>query len=186
MQGGRDRDPDQVRDLCDGDPAVVGPDGFHGPEDRDPHDRDVDGGEGQVPQSELDWRERDVGDQIDGKRDRHGPRDLLAGNSVEDVAERDQDDRIEDLPDQTDRRRRRRPRGFIESIVPVHPCHRGCLRWRFVQTTLLRAGEGFWRVMKSALPDRRITQRRFVPCFAGLFAKSATSPSPETPGVETF
>ena len=36
--------------------------------------------------------------------------------------------------------------------------------------------------MKSALPDRRITQRRFVPSFAGLFAKSFASPSPETPG----
>ena len=106
---------------------MVRPDGLHGPEDRDPDDGDVEGGEGQVSQAELDRGERDVGEQIDGERDRDGPRNLSAGDSVEDVTERDQDDRVEDLPDQADRRRLRRPCRFIECVVPVSPGH----VWKF-------------------------------------------------------
>ena len=102
---------------------MVRPDGFHGPEDRDPDDGDVEGGEREVSQTELDRGEGDVGDQVDGEWDRDGPRDLLAGDSVKDVAERDQDDRVEELPDQTDRRRLGSPSRFIEGVVPVSPGH---------------------------------------------------------------
>ncbi len=106
---------------------MVRPDGFHGPQDREPDDGDVDRGQRKVSQAELDRGEREVGDQVDGERDRDGPRDLLAGDSVEDVAERDQDDRVDDLPDRTDRRRLGSPSRFIESVVPVSPSH----VWKF-------------------------------------------------------
>ena len=86
MQHGRNGDPDQIRDLSDGDPAVVRPDGFHRPEDRGPDDYDR--GERQVPQAKLDWRKHEIGDQIDGEREREGAGDLLAGDTVEDVSER--------------------------------------------------------------------------------------------------
>lgn len=127
LQDAGDCDPDEIWDLGEGGPAVVRPDGFHGPEDRDPDDGDVESGEREVSQAELDWGERDVGDQVDGERDRDRPRDVFSGNAVEDVAERYQDDRIEELPDQTDRRRLGSPSRFIESVVPVSPGH-----WREV------------------------------------------------------
>ncbi len=123
LQDARDRDPDEIRDLREGDPAVVWPNGFHGPEDRDPDDCDVEGGEGEVSQTELDRGKGDVGDQVNGEWDRHGPRDLPAGDSVEDVAECDQDDRVQYLPDQADRRRFGSPSRFIEGVVSVSPCH---------------------------------------------------------------
>jgi len=102
---------------------VVRPDGLHGPEDRDPDNRDVEGGEREVPQAELNRGEGDVGDQVDGERDRDGPGDLLPRDSIEDIAEREQDDRVEDLPDQTDCRRLGSPSRFIECVVPVSPSH---------------------------------------------------------------
>ncbi len=89
LQDARDRDPDEIRDLGQRNPAVVRPDGLHGPEDRDPHDRDVEGSEGEVPQAELNRREGDVRDQVDGERDRDGSRDLLAYDAAEDIAKRD-------------------------------------------------------------------------------------------------
>lgn len=41
LQDTRDRDPDEIRKLGESDSAVVRPDGFHGPEDRDPDDGDT-------------------------------------------------------------------------------------------------------------------------------------------------
>lgn len=123
LQHGRDGDPDQIWDLRDGDPTVVGPDDFHRPEDGDPDNRDIDGGEREVSQAELDWREDDIGDQVDGKRDRYWPSDLLARGSIEDVSEREQNDRIEDLPDRANRRRLGRPSRFVEGVVPISPSH---------------------------------------------------------------
>lgn len=94
MQYGHDGAPDKVRNLSDGDPPVVGSDGFHGPEDRDPDDGDIEGGKGEVSKAELDRREYEAGDQVAGERDRDGPRDLLAGHSVKDVPEGERDDRV--------------------------------------------------------------------------------------------
>lgn len=80
LQRARDCDPDQVRDLGDRDPAVVRPDGFHGPKKSNPDNCDVERGKWEISQAELDGRESDVSDQVDDERDRHRPRQLLAGN----------------------------------------------------------------------------------------------------------
>ncbi len=102
---------------------MVRPDGFHSPKDGEPNDGNVERRQRQVAHAELDRRKGDVRDQVDGERNRDEPRDLLAGNTVEDIAKRDQDDRVKDLPNQTDRRWLRRPSRFVECVVPVSPGH---------------------------------------------------------------
>lgn len=102
---------------------MVWPDGSHRPQNRAPNDRNIESSKREVAQTELNWREGNVGKQIDRERNRDRPWDLLTENAIENVAERDQDDRVEDLPNQSDRRWLGGPSRFIEGVVPVSPGH---------------------------------------------------------------
>ncbi len=73
LQNAGDGDPDQVGDLCKRDPAVMRPDGFHGPKDSEPDDGDVEGSKWEIAEPEQDRRESDVSEQVDGKGDCDGP-----------------------------------------------------------------------------------------------------------------
>jgi hypothetical protein len=53
--------------LGHGRPAKVRPDGQHHPDDRAPHDKDVDGRERQIPHPELDRREQEIRHEVDGE-----------------------------------------------------------------------------------------------------------------------
>ncbi len=109
------------------------PHDLHGPENGDPDDCDVEGGKWQITQAELYRREDKVSDQVDGERDRDSPRKLLMARAVKDIAKRDQDDRIKDLPNQSNRGWLGSPGRFVECVVPVSPSHVGKLVVRRVK-----------------------------------------------------
>ena len=88
-----------------------------------PDDQDVHRRQRQVSQPELDRREDQVRHEVDGERQGHLPRYFLADRLHEHEAERDEDDRVENLPDQPDGRRGGRPRGFRKRVVPFDPGH---------------------------------------------------------------
>ena len=102
---------------------MVRPDDFHRPKNGDPNNRNIQRSKRQVAKAELNGCERDIGDQIDRKWHGNWPRKLLSRNAVKDISKRDQNDRVEELPDQADRCRLGRPIRFVKGIVPVSPRH---------------------------------------------------------------
>lgn len=66
------------------------------PDDRRPHDQDVQAGQWHVPQPGEDRHEQQVGDQVDGKRQGHLPVDPATERLNEDEPEADEDERVED------------------------------------------------------------------------------------------
>ncbi len=110
------------------------------PDDRDPDDQDVSSRQWQVSHLELDRGEDQVRHKIDGERQRHLPRQLLPHHLHEHEAKRDEDDRVENLPNHPDGRWCWRPRGFLKAVVPVKPSHLSvfwCLRFfRFIPMIL--------------------------------------------------
>ena len=81
------------------------------------------GSQRQVPQAELDWRENQVGHEIDGERQGHPPRHLAPERLHEHEAESCDYNWVEDLPNQADGRWCRRPAWFPQSCIPFQPCH---------------------------------------------------------------
>src|SRR6186713_1306268 len=103
LDDGRQRDPDEVRDLRQGYPAVAVPRGGHDPDDGGPDDEDVGGGERQIAESGKDRHEEQIGGEIDRERQRDAGRGAAANDLNEDVTEGSNDDGIEDPPDEPDR-----------------------------------------------------------------------------------
>lgn len=65
--------PDEVGHLREGHPAVMLPDGRSGPDDGSPDQQNIDAGQRQIAQPELNGGEDQIGQQIDRKRQRHHP-----------------------------------------------------------------------------------------------------------------
>ena len=86
-----------------------------------------------APQPGEDRHEQQVRHEVDGERQRHPPGHRRAGRLHEHEPEAGDDDRVEDRPDQADRRRGRRPARLRQRLVPLRPRHA-----RFA----LRAGRG--------------------------------------------
>ena len=91
--------PDEIGHLCDRDPAVVFPYDKHHHGNCDQDDQSVRRGERKVSQAKLDRCEKHVGDQVDRERNGNLPRELLPDGLNENVTERDENDRVENLPD---------------------------------------------------------------------------------------
>jgi hypothetical protein len=60
---------------------------------------------------------------VDGERQGDLPRHLTPQRLHQHEAERHDDDRVKDLPNQSDGRRCGRPTRFRQAVVPVHPGH---------------------------------------------------------------
>ena len=79
------------------------------PKIRRPHDQKVQRRQRQVPHAGKDRHEQDVGDEVDGERQRDQPRHLLTKRLREHEVETDGDDGIKNRPDHADRPGRGRP-----------------------------------------------------------------------------
>jgi hypothetical protein len=100
---------------------MVRPNGQHHPEDRAPDDEDVHGRQRQVSHAELDRREDQIRNEVDGERQGDEQRQPAPSELHEHEAEGRDDDRIEDLPNEADRPRCRRPRRLGQALIPLHP-----------------------------------------------------------------
>jgi hypothetical protein len=121
LQHRGDRHPDEIGHLRGGHPAIVRPDGQHHPEDRGPDDEDVGCRQWQIPHAELDRGEDQIRDEVDGEGQGYEKREPAPRGLHEHIAKRRDDDGVEDLPDEADRPRRRRPRRLGEALIPVDP-----------------------------------------------------------------
>ena len=124
LQHGRQRNPEEVRKLCQGNPAVMPPHGDNAPDDCRPHDHDVNRRQWQVSHPKLNRCENQICHEVDGEWKDDDPADLPSDRLHEDKPEADQDDRVKNLPDQADGRRGGRPAWFGERVVPFDPDHR--------------------------------------------------------------
>lgn len=104
------------------------PDHHEHPNDRTPDDQHVHGSEGQISHPKLNRRENQIGHKIDGKRQGCPPPNLATTNLYEDEPERHEDDRIKNLPDQSNGRWYGRPRRFFKAVVPVFVSHLSVFR----------------------------------------------------------
>lgn len=95
-------------------PPEVRPNSDNAPDDRCPNSQDVHGCKGKVSHSKLDWRKDQIGYKIDDKWQGDHPIDLTKKSLQENKTKAYEDDRIEDLPDQTNGTRCRRPAWFGE------------------------------------------------------------------------
>lgn len=99
------------------------PDGKNHPDDCPPDNQNVQSSQGHVSQSELDWRENEIGGKVDGEGERHPPWQFPLNGPDKHEPEADQDDGVKDLPDETNGPRGRSPIGFDQGIVPGFPIH---------------------------------------------------------------
>ena len=113
--------------MSDCNPFKMGPNGDDTPEDGSPHNENVQRCQWQIPHSELNRREDQIGDEVDSEREGDQPTDLASKSLNEHEAEREEDHWIENLPNESDRCRWRGPVGFRERVVPFDPRHLGLL-----------------------------------------------------------
>jgi hypothetical protein len=74
LEYGRKGDPEEVWDVDDGDPADMGPDSDHRPDERDEYEKDVDRGKEVVFESKLKVRKGEVEDEVEHERKRYNGR----------------------------------------------------------------------------------------------------------------
>lgn len=87
MEGGRKGDPQEVRDVDEGEPAEVGVNSDHRPDEGEEREHDVYRGKRVALQLELEVGKGEVKDKIEGKRERDDERQLPPPCHPEDGAE---------------------------------------------------------------------------------------------------
>jgi hypothetical protein len=97
------------------------PDRHYAPDDGGPNDQNIHRRQGQVAHPKLNRREDQVGHEIDRERQGNHPADLATYCLYENEAKANQYDGIENLPDEPNRPRCRRPRWLRQRVVPVNP-----------------------------------------------------------------
>ena len=102
LKHGRYRHPDKVGDLSEAHPPIMTPYCAHQPEDRRPDDQNIQRGQRQVSHASQYRHKEHVCHEINGERRSHPPGELLAKRLKENEAERHEDYRIKDIPDQPD------------------------------------------------------------------------------------
>ena len=119
LQQRGDRHPDEIGHLGGGYPPIVRPDGEHHPENRAPDDDDVGRRQWQIPHTELGRGEDQIRHEFGSEGQGDDNREPASRGLHEHEAKRRDDDGVEDLPDEADRPRRRRPRRRREALIPV-------------------------------------------------------------------
>ncbi len=135
-----DGHPNEIGHLGNGDPSVMPPNRNGHPDDRSPYDKNICRGQRQVPHLKLNGREDQICQKVDRKRQGNDPCNFASARLHKNKSKRDDDDRIEDLPNQADGRRRWRPRRFPQAVVPLQPIHDTCpLKSVFLERRLTKS-----------------------------------------------
>lgn len=118
LKDGRKGDPEEVRDVGEGDPLHIRIHGDERPDERTENEEDVYGGEGVILKSKLEIGVREIENEVEQERQSDDPRQGLSDKRlIEDLAERDRDNRVQHRPHGAKYPRRRRPRGLDELLV---------------------------------------------------------------------
>jgi hypothetical protein len=116
LENGREADPEEIRNVDEGNPTNSWIYSNHRPNESDQHEEDVDRGEVVVLQTELKISEGEVKNEIQDERQSDHEWNLFLEKHDEHLPERNSDEDIQEGPHRSEDPRRRSPRRFNQLV----------------------------------------------------------------------